>query len=36
MANALIMEAHSSGQFEACGPEELMWTHHSDVYGGFG
>ena len=34
-ADDLIMQAHSSGQYEACGPEQLMWTHHPDVYGGF-
>ena len=34
-ADALIAMAFSTGQYEACGPEQLMWTHHSDVYGGF-
>ena len=34
-AAALVMQAYSSGQYEACGPEQLMWTHHSSVYDGF-
>ena len=34
-AGALIMQAYSSGQYEGCGPEQLMWTHHSSVYGGY-
>ena len=34
-AAALVMQAYSSGQYEACGPEQLMWTHHGSAYGGY-